>query len=184
MWVEASGGGSCWLWCWCPPVGLSRYWLVVVGQPVEIPRKVFVVYPLNMPLGDFVEAGSSPKPLRIGRSLRLIFGLAATGYFVWNLFRFNDLVGVNWIDAGYLAGIAAAWWYLSDAFTVGFGLKWGRWPQIAAIAVALVLLVFGFVANSSEWGTPLQWGGYLMSQFFYGFIGPSFILAALFAVPG
>ena len=137
-----------------------------------------------MPLGDFVEAGTTPKPLRLGRTLRFVFGLGATSYFVWNIVRFTDLVGTDSIDVGYLIGVAAAWWYLSDAFIVGFGLQWGRWPQIAVFPIALGLLVIGLVAGGVEWGTPLQWGAYIMSQFWFGFIGPSFILAALFAVPG
>ena len=94
-----------------------------------------------MPLGDFVEAGTTPKPLRIGRTLRLVFGLGATSYFVWNLVVYNDRVGSDSINAGYLVGVAFAWWYLSDAFVVGLGLKWGRWPQIVAISVAGVLAV-------------------------------------------
>ena len=75
-------------------------------------------------------------------------------------------------------------WYLSDAFVVGLGLKWGRWPQIVAIPVALVLVVIGLVAHENIWAPPLAWGVFIMIQFWYGFIGPSFILGGLFAVPG
>ena len=137
-----------------------------------------------MPLGDFVEAGTTPKPLRIGRTLRLAFGLLATSYFVWNLVVYNDRVASNSINAGYLISVVVAWWYLSDAFVVGLGLKWGRWPQIVAIPVAVVLAVIGLVAYENIWEPPLAWGVFIMTQFWYGFIGPSFILAGLFAVPG
>jgi hypothetical protein len=44
--------------------------------------------------------------------------------------------------------------------------------------------VVGLITGGDEWGTPALWGVFVMTQFFYGFIGPSFILAALFAVPG
>ncbi len=137
-----------------------------------------------MPLGDFVEAGTTPKPLPIGRTLRLVFGLGATSYFVWNLVVYNDRVASNSIDAGYLISVAVAWWYLSDAFVVGLGLKWGRWPQIVAIPVAVVLAVIGLVAYENIWAPPLAWGVFIMTQFWYGFIGPSFILAGILAVPG
>lgn len=108
-----------------------------------------------MPLGDFVEAGTTPKPLRVGRTLRLVFGLGATSYLVWNLVVYNDRVGSSSINAGYLVGAVFAWWYLSDAFVVGLGLKWGRWPQIVAIPVAVVLAVIGLVAYENVWAPPL-----------------------------
>ena len=69
-------------------------------------------------------------------------------------------------------------------FVVGLGLKWGRWPQIVAIPVAVVLAVIGLVAYENIWAPPLAWGVFIMTQFWYGFIGPSFILAGMFAVPG
>ena len=114
----------------------------------------------------------------------MIFGLAAITYFVFNLVVYEDRVGATSINAGYLVGVGVAWWYLSDAFVVGFGLKWGRWPRTVAIPVALVLAVISLVVYQHVWAPPLAWGVYIMSQFFYGFIGPSFILAAIFAVPG
>ncbi len=137
-----------------------------------------------MPLGDFVEAGTTPRPLRWGRLLRFVFGVAATGYFVWNFILFDERVATDTLIVAYLVGVAGAWWYLSDAFIVGMGLPWRRWPQIVAIPVAVLLLVVGLVVDTIAWGTPLQAGAFVMSQFFYGFIGPSFILAAIFAVPG
>ena len=48
-----------------------------------------------MPLGDFVEAGTTPKPRYIGRTLRLVFGLGTTSYFVsniWNISAYNDRI--------------------------------------------------------------------------------------------
>ena len=137
-----------------------------------------------MPLGDFVEAGTTPKLLCIGRTSRLVFGLATTSYFVWNIVRYHELVGTDVPEAGYFVGVAFAWWYLSDAFVVGLGLRWGRWPQIVAIPVAVVLVWVSLVADGSAWGPPLGWGLFIMTQFWFGFIGPSFILAAIFAVPG
>ena len=137
-----------------------------------------------MPLGDFVEAGTTPKPLRIGRTLRLVFGLGASAFFVLNIVDYNDRVGTNSINLGYLIGGAFAWWYLSDAFIVGLGLKWRRWPQIVAFAAAIVLAGISVVAYQNVWAPPLAWGVFIMTQFWFGFIGPSFILAALFAVPG
>ena len=107
-----------------------------------------------MPLGDFVEAGKTPKPLRIGRTMRFVFGLGASFYFVWNIVVFSDRVGEELPNAGYFVGVAAAWWYLSDAVIVGLGLRWGRWPQIAVVPIAAVLVVASLVAYGSAWGPP------------------------------
>ena len=38
-----------------------------------------------MPLGDFLEPGTIAKPLPIGRSGRLIFGVGALVYFAWSI---------------------------------------------------------------------------------------------------
>ena len=143
-----------------------------------------MVYSPTMPLGDIVEAGTTPKPLRIGRISRLVFGMWTTSYFVWNIVFINARVGTDSVQIGYLIGVPFAWWYLSDAIVVGLGLKWGRWPQIVSIPIAVVLAGIGLAAYESVWAPPLAWGVYLMTQFWFGFIGPSFIFAALFAVPG
>ena len=137
-----------------------------------------------MPLGDFVKAGTTPRPLPIGRISRFAFGLGAAYFFVWNLQNYADRVSGEFIDTGYLVGAGFALWYLSDAFTVGFGLRWGRWPQIGAITIAVILAGASLVADDSVWGPPLAWGVFIMTQFFFGFIAPSFLLAAIFAVPG
>ena len=137
-----------------------------------------------MPLGDFVAAGTTPKPLVIGRALRFLFGVGTTAYFVYNIVIYDDLVGSDLPDTGYFVGVAFAWWYFADAFVVGLGLRWARWPQIAVIPVVVILMGISLVADGDAWGSPLSWGVYLATQFWFGFIGPSFILAAIFAVPG
>ena len=104
-----------------------------------------------MPLGDFVEPGTTPKPLRIGRTLRFGFGVGATAFFVRNFAQFDELVDTTTINVGYLAAAAGAWWYLSDAFIVGFGMKSGRWPQIIAIPVLLGLLAVGLITGGDDW---------------------------------
>ncbi len=105
-------------------------------------------------------------------------------FFVWNILRYHDLVGTDVPEAGYFVGVGFTWWYLSDSIVVGFGLKWGRWPQIAVIPIVLVLVAASLVADEGIWGPPLGWGVFIMVQFWYGFIAPSFLLAAIFAVPG
>ena len=77
-----------------------------------------------------------------------------------------------------------AFWYFSDLVVVGFSRPWGRWPQVAVFPFALALVVADFAAYGSAWAPPLGWGVFVFTEFFFGFIGISFLLAAILAVPG
>ena len=48
----------------------------------------------------------------------------------------------------------------------------------------VVLLVIDLVVYGSAWEPLLGWGVFLFTEFFYGFIGLSFLLSAIFASPG
>ena len=137
-----------------------------------------------MPPGDFVEAGTTPKPLPIGRLARFLFGAGTGFYFVWNILQFSDRVGSTLPEPGYFIGVFFAWWFLSDLMVVGFSRPWGRWPQIAVVAVVAVLVIVDLVLYGSAWDLPLAWGLFLLTEFVYAAFAISFSLAALFAVPG
>ena len=137
-----------------------------------------------MPLGDFVEAGTTPKPLPIGRTGRFLLGVGALSYFVWNVTQVSDRVSSDVPAIGYLVGVAIAWWYFSDLVVVGFSREWGRWPQVAVLPFVLALVLADLLAYEGAWGPPLGWGLFVFDEFFFGFIGISFLLSAIFAVPG
>ena len=84
----------------------------------------------------------------------------------------------------YSIAVVFAWWYFSDLVVVGFGRSWGRWPQIAVFPAALALVLIDLVANGEIWDSPLAWGVFLFTEFFFGFLAISFFLAAALAVPG
>ena len=108
-----------------------------------------------MPLSDFVEAGTLPKPLLIGREGRLIFGIGALFYFVWLVIHRDALVGIDVPQVGWWVGVFFALYYLPDLFVVGFSRPWGRWPQAASVLIALVLLVANFAVYGTGWAPPL-----------------------------
>ena len=64
-----------------------------------------------MPLGDFTEAGTTPRPLAIGRVVRLGFGMFLGFIFTWNLLNYTDRAGSDFPVSGYWIGVAIAWWY-------------------------------------------------------------------------
>ncbi len=129
-----------------------------------------------MPLGDFVEAGTLPKPLILGRLGRLLFGLGAGFYFIWNIIQQRELVSTDFPVIGYWIGVGFAWWYFSDLIVVGFSRRWGRWPQVAVVPVVVALLIASLVAYGDLWDLPIAWGVYVFIEFFYGFISISFLL--------
>ena len=137
-----------------------------------------------MPLGDFVQPGTIPKPLTIGRAGRLLFGVGALYYFVWLLTQREALIWTTGIDVGLWIGVFFALYYLPDLFTVGFSRPWGRWPQATALGLAVGLLAAGFAAYGAGWAPPLGWGVFIFTAFFYGVIGVAFLLASVLAVPG
>ena len=140
-----------------------------------------------MPLGDFVEAGTTPQPLTIGRLMRLAFGAGLGFLFVRNFVdAFPAVVGRDLaeIDVGFWIGVGFAFWFLPDLFTVGLSRIWGRRPQAAVAGAAAALVVVDLVAYGSLWGPPLGWAVFVSAQFAIGFFALSFLFAALFAVPG
>ena len=137
-----------------------------------------------MPLGDFQEAGTIPRPLPLGRALRLLFGVGCIFLFIWYISEYTALVGSDVPDAGFWVAFGFAFWYLPDMVVVGFSRAWGRWPQAVAAGVALALVAADLVAYGSAWGPPLGWSLFMLTELFYGLLGVSFVLAAVLAVPG
>ena len=137
-----------------------------------------------MPLGDFVAAGTIPKPLAIGRAGRLIFGVAALFYFAWLVIQRDALVGSDIPEPWWWVGFFFAFYYLPDLFVVGLARQWGRWPQIAGLLIGIALLAADILVYGSGWAPPLGWGVFILSTFFFGLIGVAFLVAAVLGVPG
>ncbi len=137
-----------------------------------------------MPLGNFVEAGTTPKPLPIGRMGRLLFGAGTGFYFAWNIMRHSAFVSPDIPINGYWIGVAFAWWHFSDLVVVGFSRRWSRWPQMALLPIFVAVLVANLIAFGNPWSPPLAWSVFGFVEFFYGSIAISFLLAAIFQVPG
>ena len=137
-----------------------------------------------MPLGDFAEPGTTPRPLAIGRGTRLGFGLLLGAAFTWNVLSYADLTDSDFPLSTYWLAVAAAWWYSRDLLIVGFGLRWGRRPQVAALLAVLALVVIDLVAYGGFWDLPLAWAVFVYTELVLGFFAISFVLAAALAVPG
>lgn len=137
-----------------------------------------------MPLGDFAQPGTTPRPLAIGRVTRLGFGLFLAFFFALNLLLYADLTESDFPVNTYWFSVVYAYWFFSTLVVIGFGRRWGRWPQVAVLPVVLVLVVIDLEAYGQIWDVPLAWGVFLFTEFVLGFFAISFFLAAIFAVPG
>ena len=120
----------------------------------------------------------------MGRLGRLLFGLGAGFYFIWNIIQQGELASADIPVSGYWIAVGIAWWYFSDLVVVGFSRGWGRWPQVAVAQVVVALIIASLAAYGDVWDLPLAWGVYLFTEFFYGLISISFLLGAILAVPG
>ena len=136
-----------------------------------------------MPLGDFTTPGTTPRPLAIGRVIRLGFGIFL-GFFFLNLLYYTHLTKSDFPLNTYWLSVGYAWWFFSDLVVVGFGRKWRRWPQVTVLLVVLALVLVDLVAYGQIWDLPLAWGIFLFTEFVLGLFAISFFLAASFAVPG
>ena len=137
-----------------------------------------------MPLGDFAEPGTTPRPLAIGRATRLGFGILLGFFFILNLVSYTELTGSDFPLNTYWLAVGLAWWFSSDLVVVGFGRRWGRWPQVAVFPAVVALVVVDLVASGEIWDRPLALAVFLYTEVVLGFFTASFVLAAALAVPG
>lgn len=140
----------------------------------------------------FVEPGTLLRPAWIGRLVRLALGLLTLKLFA-DLLRSEVLIDRG--DTGLTSSkapdeplfwvlVAFFFWILPEVVNIGFGVRWGRWPQIALGASAAVVVVFGLAVHASAWTEALGWVLLVWLLYESLHLGTSFVLAAALATPG
>ena len=140
----------------------------------------------------FVEPGTLATPGWIGRLVRLGFGLALLK-FSYDLIRYEVLMPRG--DTGLTSSQApdqawfwllAAWlfWILPFVVNIGFGVRWRRWPQVAVLASAAIVIVLSLVSGGSLWSEALGWVLLVWLLYESLHLGVSFVLSAVLATPG
>ncbi len=137
-----------------------------------------------MPLGDFQQTGTLPRPLVIGRLGRFAFGLGSLLFFVWLIIHRGSSVGSSVPELGWWVGVFFALYYLPDLVVVGLPLPRGRLAQLGALTIAAALIGADLAAYQSAWGPPLGWGVFTFTALFYGYLGVSFSMAAILSLSG
>jgi len=128
--------------------------------------------------------GPFPRPGIIGRAVRLFFGVLLIYFFVETFTSYSSYVAVGAPGGTWWLGAAISFYLLPEVTDVGFGLSWGRKSQMVALALALGAMVFDFFWYGNLWGPPLGLLVYLLMGVVLGYLGLSFVLAAIFGVPG
>ncbi len=129
----------------------------------------------------FDAPGTLERPGPIGRLVRLALGTL----MVW--MAWQTALHSNSTDLG---GVAFWFWFFFAlllapyVFNIGFGVKWGAWPRIAAIVLVIGTGALGYAQS----GTPrneLSWGAMaVVMTYIFGHLGASFLLSCLLATPG
>ena len=129
----------------------------------------------------FDAPGTLERPGPIGRLVRLAMGIFM-GWAAW-------YVGLH-SDAGDLSS-AGLWFWLLFALmlapyvvNIGFGVKWGAWPRIAAVIVVAGAGSLGYVQTDTLLNSPLWVAMAVFVVYIFIHLGLSFLLSALLATPG
>jgi len=129
----------------------------------------------------FDAPGTLERPGPIGRLVRLVLGFLMT-WMAWQTALHSDTSDLSSV---------AIWFWLFFALllapyvvNIGFGVKWGAWPRIAAIVLVLGTGVVGYAQNGTP-RTELLWAGTsIVMVYVFGHLGLSFLLSAVLATPG
>lgn len=129
----------------------------------------------------FDRAGSLERPGPMGRTVRLVLGLACL-WVVWQLVTRSglpDLVNPSfWVLAAF--GLVLAPYVVN----IGFGANLGAWPRVASVGLLALAAVVSFATAGSLLAAPLWATVVVWMVYVYGHLGLSFVLAAAIATPG
>ncbi|MDQ7051784.1 MAG: hypothetical protein Q9P14_02375 [candidate division KSB1 bacterium] len=134
---------------------------------------------------DPLAPGSLPRPGWIGRLVRLLLG----GVFLWGTYRLllahlEQPPGTNAPTPLFLMAIVVAfygWHLLAAQYSQVLPPK--RATLVPIVLTGLLLIADGLVYQRL-WAPPAAWFLFVMTVSILGFIGFSFLLAALLAAPG
>jgi hypothetical protein len=141
---------------------------------------------MNKPPQTYKEPGTLPKPGPIGRTVRLILGIASL-LFVFFLITDGkqDIVAANLPTQLIVwAGIVVGLYAFSDVIDIGWRLRWEKWPLVAVLVLAGIFGAWSFMQYGSWWSYPLGWFVYIWLFYTFGHLGVAYVLAGVSATPG
>lgn len=132
---------------------------------------------------EFKEPGTLNKPGVVGRLVRFLAGAVFLHFFILVMIGYESIVRLQLSIPGWL-GVAYCFYALSFAVNIGFNLEWKWWPQVIYLFLVLDAGLVSYFLFGSFFGPPLGFALLMLLVFFLGYVGFSFFLAAVLAVPG
>lgn len=134
---------------------------------------------------ELVEPGSLARPGPIGRSTRLLLGIACL-YALYQLILHRDAIIATPVTAmpNIWPMIIPALLIFNYVVNIGFARNWRRRPAYLSIAAGVALAGTSWLAHGSPDHPVLGVALWLWLVYFYAHLGVSFLVAAILATPG
>ena len=132
----------------------------------------------------FVQPGTLRRPKLIGRTVRMLLGLACC----YGALQYAVVPGV-FLHQGSPPLFAFLWpavalWLLPPVVNLGFGRSWKDRPSIVTLLACAGAILVDFAVYGQMWGPPLGVVVYTVTVYTFAHLGSSFILASVLATPG
>lgn len=129
--------------------------------------------------------GALPKPLILGRLLRLTLG-ALCLFYVYGLWQVQGALILQDGNIRSLVwnGILPGLFLVSYVVNIGYSKDWKKWPAIVSALVLAGAAAYDWTLAGSiegQWFAGLLWVWLL---YIFGHLGLAFVLSAILATPG
>ena len=133
---------------------------------------------------DLQQSGTFARPGLIGRGLRAIAGLLI-------LFAISPLIiqfrPGHTLSVGYWGlwvGVAFAFWVVNDVVNVGLGRDFGQWPRYGLVGLPVLGSLGDYLVSGVWWADIISTVIAAELLFVLGYLGVSFLVGSVLAVPG
>ena len=149
---------------------------------MPVPQPLSYVWLMQMTT-EFKEPGTLAKPGVIGRLVRFLMGIIILYFFFTVLIGYESILRLQLSILGWI-GVAYCFYALPAAVNIGFNLDWKWWPQVIYLFLVMVAGLVGYFIFGSFFSPHLGLAILVLLYFILGYMGISFFLAAVLAVPG
>ncbi|MEE9167881.1 MAG: hypothetical protein V3U24_10545 [Candidatus Neomarinimicrobiota bacterium] len=132
---------------------------------------------------ELQQAGTFFRPGLIGRGLRLISGLVI-------LFLISPLTALRpggVISIGNIPlwiGLAFTLWLVNEVVNIGFGRDFGQWPRYGLVGLLVLSSLGDYLINGVWWAEIVTMIIATELLLVLGYLGISYVVASVLAVPG
>lgn len=134
---------------------------------------------------EYHEQGSLPPPRIIGRLVRLFLGIACLDLFRQIVDDIPGMIQRGWpMNTVAICTAVLGFYLLRPVTNLGFTLKPNHGAQIVVAAGTLLVVLYEWLAGMPLFGEPFTAFLMLWMAYVFGFLGISFVVAAIIKTPG